>query len=269
MAELSRSTSPRPLALVTGASSGIGVELARELARDGHDLVLVARRLEPMQALATELNAAGAEVTVISADLGQPGAAASLMQIVEERGLVIDVLINAAGLGDSGRFDQADPAKLASMLYVNIVTLTELTRLVLPGMVARRRGRVMLIASTAAFVPGPQMAVYYASKVYVLHFGEAIAYELRGSGVTVTTLCPGATATEFAQTAGNASSPLFKGSLPVMQAVDVARVGYRGFKSGRPVVITGLFNKVMALSGRFSPAFMAVRIANLMNSGAR
>ena len=260
-------SSVRPLALVTGASSGIGAELARELARDGYDLVLVARRLEPMQALATELNAGGAEVTVISADLGEPGAAASLMQIIEERGLVIDALINAAGFGDSGRFDRADPGKLGAMLYVNVVTLTELTRLILPGMAARRRGRVMLIASTAAFAPGPQMAVYYASKAFVLNFGEAIAYELRGSGVTVTTLCPGATATEFAQTAGNAKSPLFAGILPVMQAADVARIGYRGFRSGRPLVITGLFNKIMALSARFSPAFMSVRIANLLNSG--
>jgi short-subunit dehydrogenase len=260
-------SSIRPIAMVTGASSGIGAELARELAKDGHDLVLVARRREAMQALATELNAGGTEVTVISADLGEPGAAATLMQIVEDRGLVIDALINAAGFGDSGPFDRADPVKLASMLYVNIVTLTELTRLLLPGMVARRRGRVMLIASTAAFSPGPHMAVYYASKAYVLNFGEAIAYELRGSGVTVTTLCPGATATEFAQTAGNAKSPLFAGILPVMGAADVARIGYRGFKSGRPLIITGLFNKIMALSARFSPAFMAVRIANLLNTG--
>ena len=196
MAELSRSTSARPIALVTGASSGIGAALAREAARDGHDLVLAARRREPMQALAAELNAAGAEVTVIAADLGQPGAAASLMQIVEERGLVIDMLINNAGLDDTGRFDQADPGTVAAMLQVNIVALTELTRLVLPKMVARRRGRVMLLASTAAFVPGPQMAVFYASKAYVLSFGRAIGYELRRTGVTVTTLCPGSTATD-------------------------------------------------------------------------
>jgi uncharacterized protein len=256
----------RPIALVTGASSGIGAELAREAARDGHDLVLVARRREPMQALAAELNATGAEITVISADLGKPGGAASLLQVVESRGLAIDMLINNAGIGDSGRFDHSDPAKVAAMLNVNVVALTELTRLVLPGMVARRHGRIMLVASTAAFVPGPGMAVYYASKAYVLNFGEAIAFELRGTGVTVTTLCPGATATEFAATAGVGEVPLFNGPLPVMQAADVARLGYRGLKSGRPLVITGVINKFTALSGRFSPAFVALRIASRMNA---
>jgi hypothetical protein len=188
------------------------------------------------------------------------------MQIVEERGLVIDMLINNAGLGDTGRFDQADPGTVAAMLQVNIVALTELTRLVLPKMVARRRGRVMLLASTAAFVPGPQMAVYYASKAYVLSFGRAIGYELRRTGVTVTTLCPGPTATEFAQAAQMEGSALFSGLMPVMHAADVARIGYRGFKSGRPLVITGLINKITAFSGRFFPAFMALAIANRMNS---
>ncbi len=178
----------RPVALITGASSGIGAALAREAANDGHaHLVLVARRREPMQALAAELHAAGTEITVISTDLGQPGGAAELMKIVEERGLVIDTLLNCAGLGDSGRFDREDPEKISSMLQVNIVALTELTRLMLPPMVARRRGRIMLVASTAAFQPGPGMAVYYATKAYVLSFGRAIGYELRRTGVTVTT----------------------------------------------------------------------------------
>jgi short-subunit dehydrogenase len=262
-------SNPRPLALVTGASSGIGANLARELAKDGHDLVLCARRVEPMQALAEELKAAGAACTIIAADLSKSGAAAALVRELEARALTIDVLINNAGLGDNGRFDQSDPLRISEMLQVNIVALTELTRLLLPPMVARRKGKVMLLASTAGFQPGPQMAVYCASKAYVLSFGEAIAYELQGSGVTVTTLCPGATKTEFAHVAHAGRSALFKGLLPVMSAGDVARIGYQGLKAGRGVVITGLVNKIMATSSRLSPTPVSVRIASWMMSTGR
>jgi len=260
----------RPLALVTGASSGIGANLARELAKDGHDLILAARRVEPMRALADELKADGADATIIATDLSKPGAAAALAQDIKTRGLTIDVLINAAGVGANGRFDEADPLRVGEMLQVNVVALTELTRMLLPGMVARRRGDVMLVASTAAFQPGPQMAVYCASKAYVLSFGEAIAYELQDSGVTITTLCPGATDTEFAQVANVEGSALFKGSvLPVMHASDVARIGYQGLKARRRVVITGLLNKIMAISGRLSPKSASLRIASWMMSSAK
>src|SRR6266550_476432 len=173
----------RPLALVTGASGGLGAELARELARRGHDLVLAARSIAPMEALAAELQA--------------PGAAATLAHDIASRGLAIDVLVNNAGLGALGRFDRIDPARIGEIVQVNIVALTELTRLILPGMVARGRGKVMLVASVAAYQPGPRMAVYFASKAYVLSLGEALAYELRRTGVGVTVLCPGATATNF------------------------------------------------------------------------
>ena len=176
---------------MTGASSGIGADLARELARDGYDLVVTGRRVEPMDTLAEELKAHGASTIVVAADLSQAGAAARLVEEIESQRVTIDVLINNAGVGAHGRFDQADPARLVEMLQVNIVALTELTRLLLPGMIARRSGRVMLVASTASFQPGPQMAVYFASKAYVLSLGEAIAYELRGTGVTITTVCPG------------------------------------------------------------------------------
>lgn len=260
----------RPLALVTGASSGIGANLARELAKDGHDLILVARRIEPMRALAAELKADGANSTIIAADLSRPGAAAALAQDIKTRGLAVDVLINAAGLGASGRFDESDPVRVGEMLQLNVVALTELTRLLLPDMVAKRRGKVMLVASTAAFQPGPQMAVYCASKAYVLSFGEALAYELQDTGVAVTTLCPGATATEFPQHADLASSALFKGALlPVMNARDVARIGYQGFKAGRRVVITGLLNKIMAVSARLSPRSVSLPIASRMVSSAK
>ncbi len=254
--------STRPIALVTGASSGIGAELARELAKDGRDLVLVARRREAMEALAETLKAEGAAVTIIAADLGKAGAAAALAQELAARGIVLDVLINAAGLGDSGQFDRADPEKIAAMLQVNVVALTELTRLLLPQMVARRRGKVMLVASTAAFRPGPEMAVYYASKAYVQSLGRAIGYELRRTGVTVTTLCPGPTATGFAAVAQMQGSALFSGPMPVMQAAEVARLGYAALKAGRPVVVTGLLNRIIAISTRFTPPSMLLPIAS-------
>jgi uncharacterized protein len=259
-------STPRPLALVTGASSGIGADLARELAKDGHDLVLCARRFEPMQVLADEFKTIGAHSTIIAADLSKSGAAAALVRDIETQGLTIDVLINAAGLGANGRFDASDPLRVTEMLQVNVMALTELTRLLLPPMVARGKGKVMLVASTAGFQPGPQMAVYCASKAYVLSFGEAIAYELHGSGVTVTTLCPGATDTEFARVADAGGSALFKGLLPLMTASEVARIGYQGLKAGRGVVITGLVNKIMATSSRLSPTPVSLRIANWMMS---
>jgi short-subunit dehydrogenase len=239
----------RPRALVTGASSGIGIELARELARDGHDLVLSARRAAPMHALAAELAAYGADSVVIPADLSKPAAASELATAVETGGLQIDVLVNNAGLGGIGRFDQLDPARITEMLQVNVVALTELTRLLLPGMVARRRGKVMLVASTAGFQPGPRMAVYFATKAYVLSLGEALTYELRGTGVTVTTLCPGATATEFFKVAGANEIAL----RPTMSASEVARIGYRALKDGRRVAITGLLNRILAVGGRYGP----------------
>jgi uncharacterized protein len=257
--------STRPIALITGASSGIGAELAREAAKDGYDLVLAARRRGPMQALAAELHAAGTEITVISTDLGKPGAAAELMKIIDERGIVIDTLINNAGLGDAGRFDQENPAKISSMLQVNIVALTELTRLVLPKMVARGRGRIMLLSSTAGFQPGPRMAVYYATKAYVRSFGRALGYELRRTGVTVTTLCPGATASEFANLAHMEGSVLFSGPVPVMSAAEVARQGYAALKAGRAQIITGLLNNIIAASTRFAPTSMLLAITADLN----
>jgi len=254
--------SMRPLALVTGASSGIGADLARELARDGYDLVLSARTLAPMQALAAELEAHGASSVIIPADLSKPGAAAELASAIESRGLSVDVLVNNAGLGALGRFDQTDPGRINEMLQVNVSALTELTRLTLPSMIARGRGKVMLVASTASFQPGPGMAVYFATKAYVLSLGEALAYELRATGVTVTTLCPGATATDFFRVAGAKEISL----RPAMSAAAVARIGYRALKAGRRVVITGMLNNLLAIGARLAPHSITLPAASALMS---
>jgi short-subunit dehydrogenase len=260
-------THARPFALVTGASGGIGADLARELARDGHDVVLVARSVAPMEALASELQTLGAATTIIPADLAVPGASEGLGRELETRGLVIDVLVNNAGFGDAAPFVQADPAKLSRMLQLNIVALTELTRLLVAGMVARGRGKVLLVASTAGFQPGPGMAVYSAAKAYVLSLGEAIGLELEGTGVTVTTLCPGPTRTGFAATANAEGNALFKsGLMPVMDAATVAHQGYLGLKAGRRVVVPGLINKLGAWAGRVSPRFVTLPLMRALLS---
>jgi uncharacterized protein len=256
----------KPLALVTGASGGIGAALARELARHGHDLVLTARSLAPMEALAAELRTLRANVTVIGADLAQPGAATSLADEIASRGLAIDVLVNNAGLGAAGRFDRIDPVRIGEIVQVNIVALTELTRLLLPGMIGRGHGRVMLVASVAGFQPGPRMAAYFASKAYVLSLGEALAYELRGTGVSVTTLCPGATATRFFAVAGADNSAMARRFRRMMPVEEVARLGYQGLAAGRRVVITGLMNRLVALGSRYAPHRITLPVTDLLMS---
>jgi len=254
MSPTSTTDSRTPTALVTGASGGIGEALARGLAAEGHALVLVARSADRLQALADSLHAAhGTDVKVVSADLAAPGAAA---EVVAQLGdLAIDVLVNNAGFGDYGPFHESDPAKATQMVQLNVGTLTDLTRALLPGMVARGHGRVLNVASTAAFMPGPLMAVYYATKAYVLSFSEAIAYELKGTGVTVTALCPGPVATGFQQGADMGDSKLVKGK-KLMTAEQCARLGLAGMHKGRPVVITGTSNALGAMAPRFLPRRM-------------
>ena len=244
-------------ALITGASSGIGLELARLFAKDGCDVVLVARSEGKLRELAAELERdCGVTAHVIALDLGRPNAAEELVQRLP---CAIDVLVNNAGFGVAGPFVETDLAKELEMIQVNVVALTQLTKLLLPPMVARRRGRVLNVASTAAFQPGPLMAVYYATKAYVLSFSEAIADELRHSGVTVTALCPGPTETGFAAVADMTQSRLFNVAKPMGSAA-VARAGYAAMRRGKRVAIPGMKNKLLTQSVRVSPRRLVTAI---------
>ncbi len=250
--------------LVTGASSGIGKELSRCFARDGSRLVLVARRSDALESLAAELRqASGIEAVVVAADLARPDAAARVLSQIERDGLEADVLVNNAGFGAQGLFAQLPLDRQIEMVQLNVTTLTHLTRLFLPGMIARRRGGILNVASTAAFQPGPHMAVYYASKAFVLSFSEALSEELSGTGVTATALCPGPTATGFGEAARMRRTPLFR--LLTMSASSVAKAGHRGFRRGRAVVIPGVRNRVLTFSVRLVPRWLSRRIVGAMN----
>jgi short-subunit dehydrogenase len=252
-------------ALITGASAGIGAELAWLFAADGHDVALVARRRDKLEALAAEIKAKHEVAAhVIADDLGAAGAAERIAKELGARGVEVEFLVNNAGFGSTGAFVELELQRELEMVQVNIVALVQLTRLLLPGMVARKSGRILNIGSTAGFVPGPFMAVYYASKAFVNSFTEALAVELTGTGVTATVSCPGATATEFAQVAGNDSSPLFKSG--VMPAREVAADTYRAMMRGEVVVISGFKNKMRIASLRFAPRGVVRKMAAQLNT---
>jgi len=248
-------------ALITGASGGIGYELAKLFARDHYNLVLVARSTERLNQVAAELQRQF-QVTVktVALDLASPPAAKFLFDQMEREGVTVDVLINNAGFGGFGEFAGTPEEETLGQIHLNITALTHLTRLFLPPMLARRSGKVMNVASTAAFQPGPLMAVYYATKAYVLSFSEALANEVAGSGVIVSCFCPGATDTGFAKRAGTEDSRLFKKLRP-MNAEVVAGDGYRGLMAGQTVVISGLQNWLVAESVRFAPRKMVTAIS--------
>lgn len=248
-------------ALITGASSGIGLDLAHLFAADGYELLLAARSEGKLRDLAGELaRQYGVSVAVIPADLERPAAADELFAAVHTP---VDVLVNNAGFGVTGRFTGTDLARELAMIQVNVTALVQLTKLFLRPMVERGRGRILNVASTAAFQPGPLMAVYYATKAFVLSFSEAIAEELAGTGVTVTALCPGPTATAFAGVAGMTNTRLFNVIKP-MSSKQVARIGYNAMRRGKRVVVTGALNKMLAQSVRISPRRVVTKVTRTL-----
>lgn len=243
----------RDTALVTGASAGIGSELARLFARHRHDVVLVARREERLTRIAEALQEEyGVTAHVIAADLATTGGPRRLYEAVRERGIEIEYLVNNAGFGTFGPFVETDVNETMELVRLNIGALTELTALFLPPMVERHSGRVLNVASAAAFQPGPLMATYYASKAYVLHLSEALNEELEGKGVSVTALCPGPVRTEFQEVAGMETSGLVLNK----RLIDVERVaeeGYEAMMRGKSMVVPGLATKLLSFGVRFAP----------------
>ncbi|HEY4070605.1 MAG TPA: SDR family oxidoreductase [Sphingomicrobium sp.] len=245
----------KKVALVTGASAGLGVEFARQLSKRGHALVLAARRKERLEELARELGNARA----LAIDLSKANAAAKLMADVEANGETVDLLVNNAGFGLIGRFAELDAKRERQMIDLNVGTLADLCRAVAPAMIERKTGAILNVASTAAFQPGPKMAVYFATKAFVLSLTEAIHEELKPHGIKVSCLCPGPTRTEFGDVAGFGGNGLF--DRVAMNAAEVVDTGLRGLESNDAVVVPGWTNKVTAASTRFAPRSVVRKIA--------
>jgi uncharacterized protein len=254
-------------AVVTGASAGLGEHFARLFAQDRHDVVLIARRRDRLDQLAAELHQRhGVQTTVIAADLSDPKASLHVHEELTRAGIEVEFLVNNAGFGTSGAFAESELARQLDMIELNVKALTHLTGLVLPSMIARGSGRILNVSSGAGFLAGPFMATYYASKAYVLSFTEALADELRGTGVTATVLCPGPTATEFAQVAGLGTAALFKGV--AADAASVARYGYRAMLAGKTVAIPGMAMKLAVQSFRVSPRSVTRAVSRRLNKPA-
>jgi short-subunit dehydrogenase len=251
-------------ALITGASSGIGLELARLFARDKHDLVLVARSETALEQLARQCESEhGVRAFVLPADLSRPAAPDEIHEQLARRSVNVEFLINNAGFGTHGAFADVEPKAHLDIIAVNVAALTHLTRLFLPGMLERRRGRILNVASTAAFVPGPYMSAYYASKAYVLSLSFALARELNRTGVTVTVLCPGPTRTGFQHRANMSAVKQFP--LGMADAESVARAGYRDMLRCKRLVIPGLSNKLSAFAGRIAPWGLVSHVTGWLN----
>lgn len=242
-------------ALITGASAGLGAEFARQLSKRSHRLVLAARRRDRLEDLAKELGNARA----VAIDLSKKDAAAKLMANLEAAGEEVEILVNNAGFGLIGRFAELDAKRQRQMIDLNVGTLTDLCRAVAPQMVARQSGGIINVASTAAFQPGPNMAIYFATKAYVLSFTEALHEELKPHGVSVSCLCPGPTRTEFGEVAGFVGNGAF--DRVAMESPEVVQTGLEGLDKNHAVVVPGLTNKIVAASTRFAPRSVVRKIA--------
>jgi len=254
-------------ALITGASTGIGFEFAKLFAADGYNLVLIARDEQKLREIAGSLPSKfNISVKIYPKDLSVTGDIENLVRQIREDAGTIEILVNNAGFGLSGAFVDTDLARELEMIQLNVVSLVIFTKLCAKEMLQRKGGKILNVASTAAFQPGPLMAIYYATKAFVLSFSEALAEELKESGVTVTALCPGPTATQFSKRAELEKSRLFKGGIvPVLDAATVAKIGYDGLSKGDPVVIPGLINKIGAFSVRLTPRKLVAQIAKQLN----
>lgn len=250
-------------ALITGASSGLGEEFARQLARKSYDLVLTARREERLRAIASEVKSSGAQrVDVIALDLAIPGSPEALHRRISDKKIAVDYLVNNAGFGTRGRFAKLRLDRELEQINLNVTALVALARLFIPAMVERKSGTIINVASTAAFQAVPFMATYAATKAFVLSFSEALAHELRDTGVGVTALCPGPTRTEFQQVAGTAETGV--PSFAFIDAKTVVAQAIQAAERGKAVRVNGLTNRLLAQSTRLAPRSLAARIAGAM-----
>ena len=258
-------------ALITGASGGIGLELARLFAADKIHVVLVARSADKLEQIAAELQAAHSiDATVLPADLSLSAAPQQIYDHTKQRGIAIDYLVNNAGFGIREKFVKTSLKDILEMVQLNISALTHLTRLYLAHMLERNSGRILNVSSTAAYQPGPGMSVYYATKAYVSSFSEALSYELRETGVTVTALCPGPTWTGFQERAGAKNSSLMKSkTLKPMDAATVARAGYQAMRNGKRVVIPGVMNRIVAKGAMIGPRRIVTAMAGSLNDSKK
>ncbi len=247
--------------LITGGSRGIGLELAKQFAAHGHDLILVARTRDALEAAAGILEGKhGIKVTVLVYDLADQQSPQRLFDAVTAEGMQVDVLVNNAGFGLGGEFAETDLSRELDMIQVNVASLVHLTKLFMQPMILRRRGRILNVGSIAGFQPGPLMSIYYATKAFILSFSQAIDEELRNTGVTVTCLCPGATATNFAERAGISNSVVFS-LTGLADAEDVARYGYAATMRGQRLAIPGIKNKATVQAQRLIPRAIVTRLA--------